>query len=69
MAKTMTLRLDDEQAEQLETLAQVDEISISEAARRAIEDRIERRRKDKSFQTRLRKILEQNQRALERLAQ
>jgi predicted transcriptional regulator len=68
MSKTMTLRLDEEQARALETIAQVDGVSISDAARAAINDRIEARRKDADFRARLRRLLEENREALKRLA-
>lgn len=68
MPKTMTLRLSDEQAEKLETLARVEGIPVSEAVRDAIDQRIEARRKDKAFQGRLKRMVEENARALELLA-
>jgi hypothetical protein len=68
MPKTMTLRLSDEQAADLEAMARVDDVPVSEAVRVAIAERIERRRKDRQFQARLRRLLEENRRALERLA-
>jgi predicted transcriptional regulator len=68
MAKTMTLRLSDEQAADLEAMARVDDMPVSEAVRVAIDERIKARRADKEFQTRLRRHIEENQRALERLA-
>ena len=68
MPKTMTLRLTDEQARELEAVARVDEMPVSEAVRQAIDERIAARRKDKDFQGRLRRLLEENQEALERLA-
>lgn len=68
MPKTMTLRLSDEQAEKLETLARVEGIPVSEAVRDAIDERIEARRKDKAFQGRLKRMVEENARALELLA-
>ena len=68
MPKTMTLRLSDEQAADLEAMARVDGVPVSEAVRAAIDDRIKARRGDKDFQERLRRLLEENQRALERLA-
>jgi post-segregation antitoxin (ccd killing protein) len=64
----MTLRLSDEQAADLEAMARVDDVPVSEAVRVAIAERIERRRKDGKFQARLRRLLEENRRALERLA-
>lgn len=68
MPKTMTLRLSDEQAADLEAMARVDDVPVSEAIRVAIEERINARREDKQFQARLRRLMAENQRALERLA-
>lgn len=68
MPKTMTLRLDDELAADLEAMARVDGISVSEAIRIAIDERIKARRDDKQFQARLRRMMAESQRALERLA-
>lgn len=68
MAKSMTVRLSDEQAELLEAMARVDGTPVSEAVRVAIDERITARRDDAEFQSRLRRIMEQNQSALERLA-
>jgi len=68
MPKTMTLRLDDELASDLEAMARVDGVPISEAIRVAIDERIKARREDKQFQARLRRLMAENQRALERLA-
>jgi predicted transcriptional regulator len=67
MPKTMTLRLSDELAADLEAMARVDDVSVSEAIRVAIDERIRARRDDKQFQTRLRRLMAENQRALERL--
>lgn len=69
MPKTMTLRLDDELAADLEAMARVDGVPVSEAVRAAIDERLKARRDDKQFQTRLRRLMAENQRALERLAQ
>jgi len=68
MPKTMTLRLTDEQARELETVARVDEVPVSEAVRQAIDERIKARREDADFQHKLRRLIEENQAALERLA-
>jgi hypothetical protein len=68
MPKNMTLRLTDEQAEMLETMARVEGVPVSEAVRAAIDERIAAKRKDKEFQARLRRIMSENQKALERLA-
>jgi Arc/MetJ-type ribon-helix-helix transcriptional regulator len=69
MPKTMTLRLSDEQAADLEAMARTDDMSVSEAIRVAITERIRARRKDAEFQARLRRLLEENRQALERLAE
>jgi predicted transcriptional regulator len=69
MPKTMTLRLSDELAADLEAMARVDDVPVSEAVRVAIDERIKARREDKQFQARLRRLMAENQRALERLAQ
>lgn len=66
--KAMTLRLSQEQAATLEAVAQADGVPVAEAVRIAINEHIERRRKDKAFQDRLRASLERNQRILEKLA-
>lgn len=66
--KAMTLRLSQEQAEALEAVAQTDGVPVAEAVRVAINDHIERRRKDKAFQERLRASLERNQAILEKLS-
>ena len=60
MPKGFTVRLDDEQAEELE--------AIAEEIRQASGERIVERRKDTEFQGRLRKSIEDNQKILERLA-
>jgi hypothetical protein len=67
--KAMTLRLPQQTAKDLEAVADVDQISVAEAARTAIEDHIQQRRKDKEFVERLRRSLEENREILERLAQ
>ena len=68
MPKTMTLRLSDELAADLETMARVDDVPVSEAIRIAIDERIRARRDDKQFQTRLRRLIAESQRSLERLS-
>lgn len=68
MAKTMSLRLDENQAAELEAIARVDEMPVAEAVRQAIDDRIEARRTDKAFQDRLRRIMDEDRQILERLA-
>jgi len=69
MPKTMTLRLSDEQAEQLEAVARIDGQPVSETVRAAIDKQIAERRADRAFQERRRRMLEDNKRALELLAE
>jgi hypothetical protein len=68
MAKTMTLRLDDERAATLELVAKADNHTITEAVRAAIDTHIEDRRRDKAFVERLRQRHQQEQALYERLA-
>lgn len=68
MARNMTLRLTDEQAEELEAIARVENVPIAEEVRRAIAELIEARRQDSAFQARLRSSMERNREILERLA-
>jgi predicted transcriptional regulator len=48
--KAMTIRLTDEQAEALETVASVEQRAVSDVIRAAISEHIETRRKDPAFQ-------------------
>lgn len=69
MPKGFTVRLDDEQAEELEAIAKVDGVPVAEEIRSAIGDLITERRKDADFRKRLRQSIENNQKILDRLAQ
>lgn len=66
--RARTLRLTAEEAEALEAIAGVDEVSINEEIRRAIGAHIEARRRDAEFQKRLQASIERNKEILERLA-
>jgi hypothetical protein len=66
--KALTLRLPVDQAEALEAIAGVDEVSINEEIRRAIAAHIEARRHDEEFRERLRASMDRNREILERLA-
>jgi predicted transcriptional regulator len=68
MPKNMTLRLTDEQAEELEAIARVENVPIAEEVRRAITELIEARRQDPAFRDRLKASMERNREILERLA-
>jgi Arc/MetJ-type ribon-helix-helix transcriptional regulator len=69
MTKNMTLRLPSEQAAELEAVARADGVSVSDAVRQAIVEHIDRRRQDKKFKARLRRIIEEDREVLERLAE
>ena len=66
--KTMSLRIEEEQARALEAAAMAGETTVSEIVRDAITERIEQLRNDKDFQARLKRALERNREALELLA-
>jgi len=63
-AKAMTIRLSADQAEQLETVALVDDQPISEVIRAAITEHIQARRADADFQEGLRNRIERTRRML-----
>ena len=63
-AKAMTIRLSAEQAEELETVASVDNQPVSEVIRAAIAGHIEIRRGDDHFQQGLRERLQRAERLL-----
>jgi hypothetical protein len=65
--KAMTLRLSPSRAAELEAIAQTEEMNVSDAVREAIDRLIEEKRKDKDFQKRLERKLEENREVLERL--
>lgn len=66
--RARTLRLTAEEAETLEAIAGVDEVSVNEEIRRAIAAHIEARRRDADFRKRLEASIERNKEILERLA-
>jgi hypothetical protein len=66
--KALTLRLPVDQAEELEAIARVDEVSVNEEIRRAVAILIETRRQDEGFRERLQASLARNTEILERLA-
>ena len=68
MAKAMTLRLQDDLARELEAVARVENITVSEAVRRAITEHVAAKRSDREFQERLDRFMNENQAVLERLA-
>lgn len=66
--KNMTLRLSAAQADELEAVARIEGISVSDAVREAITEHIERKRRDKAFRERLRVVMERDREIFERLA-
>lgn len=60
----MTIRLSAEQAEELETVATVDNQPISEVIRAAIAEHIQERKRDVQFQDSLRQRIERAQQML-----
>ena len=69
MAKGFTVRLDDDQAAELEAVAKAAGVPIAEEIREAITARIEERRQDDEFRARLRRSVGDNQKILDRFAQ
>ena len=69
MAKSMTLRLTDDQASELEAIARIENVPIAEEVRRALAAHINQRRHDRAFQARLKASIKRNQEILNRLAQ
>jgi predicted DNA-binding protein len=62
------LRLPAEQADELEAVARVEGITVSDAVREAITEHIERKRKNKAFRDWLRRLMERDREILDRLA-
>ncbi len=69
MTKNLTVRLPDELAADAEAVARVEGISVNEAVKQALVEAIERRRKDPKFRANLRRIVQQDQELLQRLAE
>lgn len=63
-AKAMTIRLSADQAEQLETVANIDDQPVSEVIRAAIAGHIERRKRDEDFQSGLKHKIQRAQELL-----
>ncbi len=67
--KAMTVRLPADQASALEAVAEADGMAIADEIRTAIDELIEKKRRDPEFQERLRASLERHKTILERLAE
>lgn len=66
--KTMSFRLPEELAAEIEAIAHVEKVSVSEAIRAAVYQYTACRRADKAFQQRLRKRMETDLAVIERLS-
>ena len=69
MPKGFTVRLDEDQAAELNAVARAAGVPVAEEIRKAITARFEERRQDEEFRARLRRSIEDNQKILDRLAQ
>jgi predicted transcriptional regulator len=67
--KATTIRLPDDLAETVETVARVQGISVNNMVIDALEAEVERVRQDQSFMTLLRELVTRDQEILDRLAQ
>ena len=65
-AKAMTIRLSADQADELETVADVDQQPVSEVIRAAISAHIAQRKQDDQFQESLRARIDRAQQMLDR---
>ena len=66
--KTYSLRLDNDQARQLEMVARIEGVTISDEIRSAIWDRIETRRADANFRTSVQALIVEDRELLDKLA-
>jgi hypothetical protein len=68
MTKNLTVRLDEDLAADTEALARAEGTSLNETVKRALTEAVERRRRDPKFKARLRRIIQEDQELLQRLA-
>lgn len=66
--KSMTLRIDEDLAERVRTIAEVEESSVSDVIRDALAEHVERRRRDPEFQAMLKRNLRRHEELLSMLA-
>ena len=66
--KSMTLRIDENLAERVRTIAEVEETTVSDVIRDALAEHVERRRRDPQFQAMLRRNLRRHEELLKLLA-
>ena len=66
--KSMTLRMDEDLADKVRTIAEVDGTTVSDVIRDALAEHVERRRRDPEFQGMLKRNLQRHQELLSMLA-
>ena len=66
--KSMTLRIDENLAERVRTVAEVEETTVSDVIRDALAEHVERRRRDPEFQAMLKRNLRRHEEMLSMLA-
>lgn len=69
MPKKLTTRLDDEFAADTEALTRAGGNNLNETISNALQDAVARRREDPAFHRRVRRIIEEDQELVERLAE
>lgn len=68
MAKNLTVRLDDDLAADTEALVRAEGRSLNQTVKPALDETIERRRRDPALADHVRRIIEEDRALLERLA-
>ena len=66
--KSMTLRIDENLAERVRTIAEVEDTTVSDVIRDALAEHVERRRRDPEFQAMLERNLRRHEELLSLLA-
>ena len=66
--RSMTLRIDENLAERVRTIAEVEEATVSDVIRDALAEHVERRRRDPEFQAMLKRNLRRHEELLGMLA-
>ncbi len=68
MTHNFSIRLPEDVAEEAQTMARVEGVSVNSLVRDSLVEAIERRRSDPEFMARLKKALQRDKELLERLA-
>ena len=66
--KSMTLRIDENLAERVRTIAEVEDATVSDVIRGALSEHVERRHRDPEFQAMLKRNLRRHEELLNMLA-